>query len=655
MVKPKNKNIQFFLLLLVLLLLPVLIYAGTVVVQMISRASGVPANLKVDTNSDLGSINKNWQALAQGGEEKNNLLTGVVSDVRRLSPSYIRIDHIYDLYEVVRRSGDGRLEYDFSRLDKVVDDILSTGALPFISVSYMPGAISESDVTGRPKNWSDWRETVKKTVEHYSGRGSGQKNLNNVYYEVWNEPDLFGKWKTYGDKNYLELYRETVMGAAGAQNINNYKIGGPATTGLYTSWMQKLLDYCRSNSLKIDFLSYHRYSMDLETFVKDSRDISSVLINYPEYQSVQIIVSEWGSDAENNPVHDTNFDAIHTIAAIRKMIDRVNMAFTFEIKDGPGNREFWGRWGLITHDTYGLHKKPKYHAIGFLNMLDGQRLAVEGEGTFVSALSAKRGDTVKVLLVNYDREQKNQENVPLLINNLPNGNYSVKTFRFLGDTTQEYVTVENGLYNTNIYLPPQSAAVLELTKLSAIHSYSLGYFGGMGLYGLRLGKSDLPFRLSKQEYGLTREGTMEFLIKPDWIDDNNDIVIFNMALDGGRELLLKKTTTGFQKKIEFGSYINSQAQNTVSVPADLDDGQWHHVVLVWSPDGFLLNIDGNIQKTGLPFEFNISGDLLFNNFGGVIDELRILNIADINIDLPKIPYERDSTTLILRHFDKTDN
>src|SRR3972149_1571123 len=49
-----------------------------------------------------------------------------------------------------------------------------------------------------------WQNLAQKTVEHVSGKAG--LNLSNVYYEVWNEPDLFGGYKVYGGKNYLDLY-----------------------------------------------------------------------------------------------------------------------------------------------------------------------------------------------------------------------------------------------------------------------------------------------------------------------------------------------------------------------------------------------------------------------------------------------------------------
>ena len=65
------------------------------------------------------------------------------------------------------------------------------------------------DITGTPTDWGAYQLVIQKTVEHLSK----DRGIDNVMYEVWNEPDLFGGWKTYGPKNYLTLYSYAAHGA----------------------------------------------------------------------------------------------------------------------------------------------------------------------------------------------------------------------------------------------------------------------------------------------------------------------------------------------------------------------------------------------------------------------------------------------------------
>lgn len=646
---------QFFLLIVLLAFLPLFLVIVSRVVKLLSKADQAPANITIDYESDLGPMPFLWQSLAQGSEEKGRMLSGIVGDVRSLEPQYIRLDHIFDQYSLVKRNSAGRLEFDFSELDKTVNDILETGALPFFALSYMPSDLN-GDVTGQPRNWSEWRNLIQATVEHYSGVNN--KNLNNVYYEVWNEPDLFGRWKTYGDKNYLNLYRESVLGATAGRNVNNFKIGGPATTGMYESWLKELLAYCQDQNLKLDFISYHRYSADVTIFQNDYQKAQAVLNNFPQYSTLPILVTEWGSDSENHPWHDGNFDAIHTIAAVRQMLDRVLYAFSFEIKDGPGNAKFWGRWGLFTHDKFGVQKKPRFFGLKFLNNLKGTRVKIDGEGGYVTAYGARSGESLKVMVVNYDVNQRHEENVPITFTNLPQADYLLKTTPLFGKTKEEVLKNVTSSINKTEYFPAQSAVLFELIKLAPSYNFSLGYFNYPNNWGLNLSERSPFFTVSKSEYEFLPQGTISFFLKPFWeTTEESDKNLFNIVLSDGKELALKKTTLGFNKRLEFGIFQNGKQQNTVSASmSDWIKGGWYYVAVVWDQSKLAIYLDGELKQVSeKKEEFGLSKELVFYNFNGVIDELRILNISSDNVPLPQGPFERDANTVFLRHFDRDIN
>ncbi|KUK79130.1 MAG: hypothetical protein XD95_0595, partial [Microgenomates bacterium 39_7] len=157
--------------------------------EFFSQASGEPANITVDTQNVLGTLNRSWRNLAQGGESKNWRLQPISEKVKRLNPQQIRVDHIYDFYDIVHGSP-GNLSFDFTQLDIIINDILEVGAKPYISLSYMPPTISSGDIVDAPHNWADWQLTVQRTIEHISGT----RGITDVYYEVWNEPNLNIEW-----------------------------------------------------------------------------------------------------------------------------------------------------------------------------------------------------------------------------------------------------------------------------------------------------------------------------------------------------------------------------------------------------------------------------------------------------------------------------
>ena len=313
--------------------------------QYSSRASSIKANIVVDINKTSGPFPDRWKALAQGGEESGvRMLENVVSQISGLYPKYIRLDHIYDFYDVVTRDSSNNLSFNFTKLDETVCDIYHTGAKPFFSLGYMPLTMADDgSLIGKPKNWNEWAFLVQKTVEHYSSKETvlpcgALDNFwkTDIYYEVWNEPDLesFGKWRyTGGDKSYGDLYFYSVKGAAQAQNILPYKIGGPVTTALYKNWIQKFLDYIIVNNLRIDFISWHHYSKKTDDYTKDIINLNKWLgedPKYDRYENLPKIISEWGYDSEKNPIADTDAGAAHTVASLRNLLNaRLELSFSF--------------------------------------------------------------------------------------------------------------------------------------------------------------------------------------------------------------------------------------------------------------------------------------------------------------------------------------
>jgi len=452
---------KLFSLFLLLIALPALVLGVKKVLDLRKGAAGKPANIVIDVSQTGGEISQNlWQNFAQGGEEPKDMLAPAINEIKALNPKIIRIDHVFDFYVSVNGT-----DFDFSKLDKVVQTILATGAVPMFSLSYTPAAMSrDGQLTSPPKDWSLWQKLIRETVSRYSGKNG--LNLANVYYEVWNEPDLFGKWHYGKDPNYLVLYQQTVAAAQSVPNVNSFNIGGPATTGFYPNWLKAILKFCYENKLRMDFVSWHRYTENLDDYEDDFEKLNRILTDYPEYFSLERLITEYGPDSENSPWYDTKVAAAHAIAGSIRLLGKVHRVFAFELKDGPDpqGQKFWGRWGLLTHEKTGLEKKPRYFAYQFLNKLFGKRLSLIGEGSWVAAAAAKDGKVVKVLIVNYDSADHHFETVPVTLKNVPAGNYSFKTSYFMGKETTVQENLAGGDVVKNIFLEPNTVVMLEWTK-----------------------------------------------------------------------------------------------------------------------------------------------------------------------------------------------
>lgn len=444
--------------------------------QYFSRAAYVKANIVVDVSKTSGPFPDRWKALAQGGEEAGvRMIEPVVPQVAELYPRFIRIDHIYDFNDVVSRDSSGRLSFDFSRLDQTVCDIYHTGAKPFFSLGYMPPTMADDgSLIGKPKDWNEWSLLVRKTIERYSGRetvlpcGALQDFWKtDLYYEVWNEPDLetFGKWRYQsGGKSYSDLYFYSVKGADAATNVLPFKMGGPVTTALYKNWIQKFLDYVTFNNLRLDFISWHHYSKRADDYTRDVINLNKWLgesPKYDKYENLPKIISEWGYDSEKNPIADTEVGAAHTLASIRNFVNaNLEAAFLFEIKDGPSPS-----WGILAHDGT---KKPRWFALQMVNALEGNQVFVEGEGTYVSALAATSDTKTSLILTNYDQRGTNTEAVPVTFMGLPPGDYNIVK-KYLDGRTENILNLRpiNGEIRLDreksIVMTPNSVVSLILT------------------------------------------------------------------------------------------------------------------------------------------------------------------------------------------------
>jgi len=468
---PINSNFKkIFSLLTLLFFLPFLLYATYQAVVWYNQASGTKANISINASKITGIYNSSfYHAFAQGGEEASDMLLPVVNNVKALNPKAIRIDHIYDYYNVVSRNESG-LIFDFSRLDNYINSITKTGASPVLSLSYMPSVIAkDGSIINIPNNWNEWSIVVQKTIEHYSGKKS--KNMINVFYEVWNEPDLaqFGGWKTFGEKNYLTLYRYAVQGAANAKNVNRFFIGGPSTTGLYKNWVLSLAD----SAMRVDFFSWHSYLEDPERLITDQKNINSWLSKYPQLNSAPKLITEFGFTGAKDQRYSTKYAAAYTATAVRYLMDmEPYYIFSFQLKDGP-NQDKSGGWGLLGHETKGAFKKPRYFVYDFLDRMYGRTLDVQGEGSWVKSIATSTDNSLKIMLINFDRNSSHTETVPITINNVPPGKYTEK-IQYLFEEgcginsprvnkPAPLINID-GTYNKMLCIPVNNMVIIELSK-----------------------------------------------------------------------------------------------------------------------------------------------------------------------------------------------
>lgn len=448
-------------------------------------------NITVDVSTVVGKVEAPWSAFAQGGEEMNNpMLAGTENLMQQIKPSYVRLDHIFDddYYGVVSRK-DGKLELNWSKLDDTINSITKMGAKPFFSLGYMPSELASSKID-KPRNWEEWQWLIEQTILHYSGKDG--KAIDNVYYEVWNEPDLgsFGSWKYSGDKNYLDLYSYAAKGAKSARansSVKPFKFGGPAITALYKNWVMAVVNFSRQQNLPLDFISWHRYSYSPLQFSKDIEDAKSWLGDGNKYE---LIISEWGPDSEKTAVYSGYSAGAHAISVMRQVLGDLKYGFAFEVKDGPGQGNLG--WGLFTHDTAGIKAKPRYQAFAFLKDMNGQRLNVTGEGSSVVAWAVGEKGKYNMVLSNFELGTNVEEDVPVKFINLNPGQYRLSWGYLSGKGDEKIFNISNEQSNISQQFKLKSGDALKI-HLTLIESFAKIDSSAGGVESTAFGKLILDY------------------------------------------------------------------------------------------------------------------------------------------------------------------
>lgn len=624
-------NKKLFILLFGIITLPIVLLAQREIQQILSRAAYKPANIIIDTRNILGPVNKSFSSFAQGGEEPPPMFSAVIPKIKELSPKYIRIDHIYDYYEIVRNNGN-EFTYDFSILDKTVDDIIATGTLPFFSLSYMPSVFTTSgSIIDVPSDWNNWKNLIKTTIEHYSGRNN--KNLNNVYYEVWNEPELpqFGGWKLIGDKDYRSLYFYAAQGAQETENANKFYLGGPAVGSYYPNWVNNFVSYVAQNNLRLDFYSWHRYTKKPSEYVNDAKNIRNLLSAFPSSANIPLFLTEWGIDSENTDINNSNTAAAYAIYSISQFTKDISLAFHFEVKDGPPPNG--GKWGLIPHEKNpdnNLSPKPKFKAFRELTKIAGNQILLSGDGTNVSGIAASSPAKTVVILANYDISGRNIENVPVTFTGLVPAMYNLKYYYVLDDRSGFFeIPVTNGNLGKTFLLPANSILFLELSIVSPLATFINGLNSSTGDKALILNNIDGPLMLSAPEFHLQPTGSVNFDIKPFW--DKNDKQSF-FILEAPFEIkdgIIDKISLSKQKTSDGNLIVFSVSQESeeikLSLPIDnWESNTWHHVEFGWGQNELWINVDGvKIQKL-ISLDIRNGKTVSFSPIEAALDNVKIL-------------------------------
>ncbi|HEX9653137.1 MAG TPA: hypothetical protein VGA99_05460 [bacterium] len=386
----------------------------------------------VDATDVIGPLPAIWRSF--GYDEINWTYTPrgrrVFDEMAKLSknPYYIRCHNTFTAgnglstptkgsCNVCRINNAGKVEYDFTLLDQVIQTFLENNCKPIIELGFMPDALSKGprpkatyDYRGTdlwkypPRDFHRWQELVYETVKHYVEKYDAEE-VRKWYWEVWNEPDTPGFF-TGSLKDYLKLYDFAVAGATKA--LTNIRIGGPALAH-QPKFLDKFLQHCIAGKnfasgergSRLDFISLHAkgsgwplpgqpFQMpSLRKIMGQLESYRDVIVKYPQLRRTEILLDECDMAVGTNfgmydfpeyEFHNSEYYPAFVVRMAKHLLDFIRdheppirlfttWAFYYE-----GKRFFEGNRALFDNENI---KKPIFNAFQLFEMLGETRLSLQ--------------------------------------------------------------------------------------------------------------------------------------------------------------------------------------------------------------------------------------------------------------------------------------
>ncbi|SDR12307.1 xylan 1,4-beta-xylosidase [Pseudoxanthomonas sp. CF125] len=451
--------------------------------------------------------------------------------VDELGFRYIRFHDIFHDVLGTVRVVDGRTVYDWTRIDRLYDDLLSKGIRPFIELGFTPDAMATSKQTifywkgntSHPK-LEPWRALVDAFVRHLRDR-YGVAEVRHWYFEVWNEPNLDGFWERADQQAYFQLYDVTARAIKAIDST--LQVGGPSTAG--AAWVPEFLEYAHKNGVPVDFVTTHAYGVD-GGFLDEKGEADTKLSPSPDavtgdvrrvreqisaspFPSLPLYFTEWSTSyTPRDAVHDSYISApyiLNKIKATQGLVQGMSYwAYTdlFE-EPGPPPTPFHGGFGLLNREGI---RKPAFFAYKYLHALRGKEIP----SSDAESLLATEGSNTSALLWNWEQPRQNVSNRPFYTRLVPASPVSAArlTFKHLTEGAYRLQVKRTGFRANDAY-----SAYIEMGAPASLSASQLGK--------LRELTRDLPETDRRIEIGPAGEHTLEVPMR------SNDVVLVTLTLE----------------------------------------------------------------------------------------------------------------------------
>ena len=303
----------------------------------------LPVTISVDAAKPAGELTPIWRFF--GADEANY---AYLKDGKKLMGElgqlggrqvYFRCHHLltsgdgayalkWGSTSAYKEDTNGQPVYDWTINDKIFDTYVERGVKPYVQIGFMPEALTthpqnyphnppkdqRADAAAGqsypPKDYVKWGNLAYEWAKHWVEK-YGQAEVQQWYWEVWNEPNIMYWHGSHED--YFKLYDFAVAGVRRA--LPTARVGGPEVAGgPGGTFLGEFLAHCAHGTnyvsgqigSPLDFISFHakgspvftdgHVRMGMNAQLKNMDDAFAVITAFSEYKNTPVVIGE--SDPE---------------------------------------------------------------------------------------------------------------------------------------------------------------------------------------------------------------------------------------------------------------------------------------------------------------------------------------------------------------------
>ncbi len=375
--------------------------------------SGQQEKHDIDCMKEGRNFEKVWGRMINVGTApdllKSNMQNHIKEICGRLRFKYIRIWDLYasEMYIDIHAKNH---VYNFDKLDRVLDFVVSIGVYPYLELNIKPKILLQSvkktliygESGLRFEGLDNLSRFIESLVMHLIDRYSIDQ-VENWFFEFWKaEYDIPDEehYETINDiQQYVQLFG--VVAAAIKRYLPRAKVGGGGLSIRYGR--KSLIDTLtrwKTHPVQPDFLTFYSYpyvvgdqdSIKVNKISTDKNYLNNYILAAKEvmqetgYAGLPIHVSEWNSTVSNrNLLNDSCFKGSFMMDNLISTLDEVELIGYWFASDVyadyiDSNELLNGSSGLLSKDGI---SKPAFYALEFMNRL-GDKVLEKGEHYIVT-------------------------------------------------------------------------------------------------------------------------------------------------------------------------------------------------------------------------------------------------------------------------------